>query len=65
MTTPQILVFAILAATMGLFLWGRFRNDILALMALMACVVTGLVPAEDAFAGFGHDTASHQDRRRI
>lgn len=54
MTTPQILVFVILAATMGLFLWGRFRHDIVALMALMACVVTGIVPAEDAFAGFGH-----------
>jgi di/tricarboxylate transporter len=39
---------------MGLFLWGRFRHDIVALLALMACVVTGLVPAEDAFAGFGH-----------
>jgi di/tricarboxylate transporter len=54
MTTPQILVFAILAATMALFLWGRFRHDIVALLALMACVVMGLVPAEDAFVGFGH-----------
>ena len=54
MTTPQILIFAILAATMGLFLWGRFRHDIVALLALMACVVGGLVPAAEAFAGFGH-----------
>jgi len=54
MTTPQILIFAILAATMALFLWGRFRHDIVALLALMACVVGGLVPAADAFAGFGH-----------
>jgi di/tricarboxylate transporter len=54
MTTPQILIFAILLATMGLFLWGRFRHDIVALLALMACVVGGLVPAADAFAGFGH-----------
>lgn len=54
MTYPQILVFAILAATMALFLWGRFRHDIVALMALMACVVAGLIPAVDAFAGFGH-----------
>lgn len=54
MTTPQILVFAILAATMGLFLWGRFRHDVVALLALMACVLTGLVPAEAAFSGFGH-----------
>jgi di/tricarboxylate transporter len=54
MTYPQMLVFAILAATMALFLWGRFRHDIVALMALMACVVAGLIPAADAFAGFGH-----------
>ena len=54
MTTPQILIFSILAATMALFLWGRFRHDIVALLALMACVVGGLVPAAEAFAGFGH-----------
>jgi di/tricarboxylate transporter len=54
MNTPQILIFAILTATMALFLWGRFRHDIVALASLMACVVTGLVPTEAAFAGFGH-----------
>lgn len=54
MTAAQILIFAILAATMALFLWGRFRHDIVALLALMACVVGGLVPTADAFAGFSH-----------
>lgn len=54
MTAAQILIFAILAATMALFLWGRFRHDIVALLALMACVLGGLVPSPDAFAGFGH-----------
>ena len=54
MTTPQLLIFLILAGSMGLFLWGRYRHDVVALAALMACVVAGLVPAEDAFAGFGH-----------
>ncbi|SDU04572.1 SLC13 family permease [Stappia sp. ES.058] len=54
MTTPQLLIYSILAATMGLFLWGRYRHDIVALAALLACVVAGLIPAEDAFAGFGH-----------
>ncbi|MEF2553595.1 SLC13 family permease [Aurantimonas sp. A2-1-M11] len=54
MTTPQMLIFAILAAAMALFLWGRLRHDIVALVALMACVVGGLIPAADAFAGFGH-----------
>lgn len=54
MTTPQILILAVLAATMALFLWGRFRHDVVALAALMACVLAELIPAADAFAGFGH-----------
>jgi len=54
MNAPQILIFAVLAATMAMFLWGRLRHDVVALASLMACVILGLVPAEDAFAGFGH-----------
>jgi di/tricarboxylate transporter len=54
LTNPQILIFAILAAMMGLFLWGRFRHDVVALAALLACVIAGLVPSDMAFAGFGH-----------
>lgn len=54
MTTDQLLIFCILVATMGLFLWGRFRHDVVALAALMACVIAGLLPAADAFLGFGH-----------
>ncbi|WP_439561747.1 SLC13 family permease [Roseinatronobacter sp.] len=54
MTTPQFLVFAILAATLALFLWGRLRHDVVALVSLMACVIAGLVPATEAFSGFGH-----------
>ena len=54
MTTDQLLIFCILVATMGLFLWGRFRHDVVALAALIACVIAGLIPAADAFLGFGH-----------
>ena len=54
MTAPQITLFAILAGTLTLFLWGRFRHDVVALASLMACVLTGLVPAETAFSGFAH-----------
>ena len=54
MTQEQGLIFAILVATMGLFLWGRWRHDIVALGALLACVITGLVPDQQAFIGFGH-----------
>lgn len=54
MTIAQILIFAIVLLTVALFLWGRLRHDAVALAALLACVVVGLVPAADAFEGFGH-----------
>ena len=54
MTTDQIQILLVLAATVGLFLWGRWRHDIVALACLLACVFLGLVPSADAFAGFGH-----------
>jgi di/tricarboxylate transporter len=54
MTFEQAYVFAVLAATLGLFIWGRFRHDVVALMALLAVVAAGVVPAETAFEGFGH-----------
>ncbi len=37
-----------------MFIWGRFRYDVVALMSLMALVLTGLVPTEYAFLGFGN-----------
>lgn len=54
MNGDQAIVLAILAATIALFVWGRWRHDFVALAALLACVFAGLVPAMDAFAGFGH-----------
>ncbi|MCC5989100.1 MAG: SLC13 family permease [Pararhodobacter sp.] len=54
MTTDQGLILLTLALVMGLFLWGRLRHDVVALAGLMGCVLLGLVPAADAFAGFGH-----------
>ncbi len=45
---------AVILGAIGLFLWGRWRHDTVALAALIACVVAGLVPADGAFEGFGH-----------
>ncbi|MCU7948396.1 MAG: anion permease [Candidatus Thiodiazotropha sp. (ex Cardiolucina cf. quadrata)] len=45
---------AVLVATVALFLWGRWRHDLVALAALMACVLLGLISADQAFLGFGH-----------
>ena len=55
MTTPQIFAFAILAAMMGLFVWGRLRYDMVAVLALLACLFTGIVPYNKAFSGFSDD----------
>ncbi|WP_341937908.1 SLC13 family permease [Marinimicrobium sp. C2-29] len=54
MTQDQAIILAILAASIGLFLWGRWRHDMVALAALLACVVAGLIPGDEAFSGFGH-----------
>ncbi len=54
MTTPQISIFIILALTMSLFIWNHWRYDIVAGLALMASVFTGVVPVDHAFDGFSH-----------
>ncbi len=54
MTQDQIILFSLFGIVFGLLLWGRFRYDLVAFSALMAGAVLGVVPASDAFAGFGH-----------
>ncbi len=54
MTTPQIISLAILGGALVLFVWGRWRHDVVALIALAAGLISGLVPGGEAFAGFGH-----------
>lgn len=54
MTTEQILISAILAIAMLMFGWGRWRYDLVAMSALIACVLFQLVEADKAFLGFGH-----------
>ena len=54
MTGEQTLLFALFAAVFALLIWGRFRYDLVAFGALMVAVVLGLVPAAEAFSGFGH-----------
>jgi len=54
MTQDQGIFLAILVATIALFIWGRWRHDMVAVTALLACVALGLVDRESAFEGFGH-----------
>ena len=55
MTPDQATAFGILGATILLFVWGRLPYDLVALLALLAAVLAGVVPAGRAFAGFGDD----------
>ena len=54
MTTPQILISGILVLAMVMFGWGRYRYDLVAMSALLLCVVLGLVDSGSAFEGFGN-----------
>jgi di/tricarboxylate transporter len=54
MTGQQAIAFGVLGLTLVMFVWARWRYDIVAVFALLAVVMTGLVPAKDAFNGFAH-----------
>ena len=50
----QVIVFGVLLLALVLFVWGKWRYDIVALLALLAVTVTGIIPGDQAFSGFGH-----------
>lgn len=54
MTTDQILLFGLLLFVFGFLIWGRWRYDLVAFVALLLALLTGVVPSERAFSGFGH-----------
>lgn len=55
MTHQQALAFGLIGVTIGAFVWGRFRYDLIALVSLLAGVLLGVVPARNAFDGFSND----------
>ncbi len=54
MTTDQTVLFGLLALVFVFLIWGRWRYDLVAFVALLAAVITGVVPTGKAFSGFGH-----------
>ena len=52
LSVDQALIFAIFGLAMVAFVWGRLRYDVVALTALVAAVLVGVVKADDAFMGF-------------
>jgi di/tricarboxylate transporter len=54
MTWEQAAIIAVLVGTLAVFVWDRWRYDVVAIASLMACVLLGLIGPEAAFAGFSN-----------
>ena len=54
MTQDQIILFTLLGFVFVFLVWGRWRYDIVAFCALLVALIAGVIPSEQAFAGFGH-----------
>ena len=52
--SEQEFLIVTLAILIGLLIWGKWRYDAVTLVCLAALVLYGVVPAENAFSGFGH-----------
>ncbi|MFT5140620.1 MAG: di/tricarboxylate transporter, partial [Rhodothermales bacterium] len=54
MTPDQIILFTLLFFLFIFLIWGRWRYDLIAFVALLVALLVGLVPTDLAFSGFGH-----------
>ena len=50
----EAIVFGVLIAALVLFVVGRWRYDIVAVLALLVLTIVGIVPPAEAYHGFGH-----------
>lgn len=50
----QLLIGAILLGALVLFVWDRWRYDLVAMFALLVAAALGLVPTNEVFSGFGN-----------
>ena len=53
-TIEQAYVFAILGATLCLFIWEKWRYDVVSVLARLAVAIPGIIDFGQAFAGFGY-----------
>jgi di/tricarboxylate transporter len=54
MTTGQWIIFGTLLLTLVLFITGRWRYDMVALIALLIVTLAGLIPGDQVFIGFSN-----------
>lgn len=50
----EAIVFGVLILALVLFVVGKWRYDIVAVLALLVLAIAGIVPSEEAYQGFGH-----------
>lgn len=55
MTVAEIISFSIVVVTVILLVWGRLAYDLVAVLALLAGLLTGVVSPHDAFRGFSDE----------
>ena len=53
MTEQMLIVFGVLASAMGLFAWGRLRADIVAILVVLALMLSRVLTPQESLAGFG------------
>ncbi len=54
MDYQQLFLFVLLASVLVLFIWGRWRYDVVAFAALLAASIVGVIEPTRVFSGFGH-----------
>lgn len=54
MTAHQAFLVSLLGILVVCFVWERWRYDLVALAGLLISTLLGLIPADEAFLGFGH-----------
>lgn len=57
MTAAMIVLLIIIAAAMVLFALDALPAELTALLVMLSLILTGILPADEAFAGFGSDTS--------
>jgi di/tricarboxylate transporter len=56
MNPEMMLTFGILAVTIVVFIWDKLRVDVVAVLALLSLVITGILDSKQALAGFSNST---------
>lgn len=57
LASPQLALFAILIVAFGLLITERIRNDLVALLIVLALYMSGVLSSQEALSGFGSEPA--------